>query len=326
MKLSYLTAFFLIWISTMADGQNLVPNWSFEDYDLCPDDYGQVERAIGWHRSLNNNVAQYSTEYMNACTSFNFGAPSNVWGTQVPSTGSAYMGQVSMAPSVMTDYRENIYIQLIAPLEPNYDYTVHFKVSWADGCKHASNHQGVKFSTVPDFPINGISQVYSVAIIADKLNWTEVSGSFTADSAYSYVCVGNFFTDAATMTSTPCPSCPNYHYGYYIDDVCVFPKHSGSGDCAVAYVPAAIHESHGALDGMQVFQSVAGVNVHFSLPLPRNAALTLYDVQGRSLATIGLEKGTATGDLPMHGIAPGIYILDVSTGGERWCQRFLKLQ
>lgn len=307
------------------EAQNLVPNWSFEDHTECPDDYGEVERATGWERSLNNNVVEYHTEYLNACAEYDFGVPDNVWGTQAASTGTAYMGQVSMAPSVMTDYRENIYIQLIEPLVVDQDYTVHLKVSSTDNCQHASNNQGVKFSTVANFPIDGTSQIYSDDIITDKLNWTEISGTFTADSAYAYVCVGNFFSDAETLTSTPCPTCPNYRYGYFIDDVCVIPKHAGSEDCMVVYSPVGINDLSSPSFGLHVSTSSSGVSVQFERPLIENAKVTLLDMEGRTLQTVPVAKGDTGKDLYLEGIAPGAYLLRMDMGGQHHVQRFIHL-
>lgn len=309
-----------------AEAQNIVPNWSFEEYTQCPGDYNQVERATGWQRSWNNNVVEFHTEYLNACADYDFGVPTNVWGTQAASTGTAYMGQVSMAPSVTMDYRENIYIQLIEPLVLDQDYTVHLKLSWTDNCQHASNNQGVKFSTVPNFPIDGISQIYSDNIITDKLNWTEISGTFTADSAYAYVCVGNFFSDAETLTSTPCPTCPNYRYGYYIDDVCVLPKHSSNvGDCTVAYIPTGINFDLSHTNNFRVISSDGRLTVQFDSPLFRNAMFRLSDMEGRSLRSAQLTKGSTTMDLRTEELAPGAYLIIMRFGDERWAQRFIKL-
>ena len=50
---------FTVCISAFA--QNLVPNPSFEDYCSCPDNSGQVYRAIGW-TSFGN-----SSDYFNCC-------------------------------------------------------------------------------------------------------------------------------------------------------------------------------------------------------------------------------------------------------------------
>jgi hypothetical protein len=201
--------------------QNYVPNYSFENDSACPNNYNQVNYCTGWKKSLNNNVPQYHTEYLHACGAPNFSVPSNTWGNQAAATGQAYMAEVTMAPQVQTDYRENIYTQLMVPLQPGVTYEVSLKVSFTDNSQYASNNFGVKFATTPNFPINNISHVYSTAVINDKQNWVTVSGSFVADSAYQYIGVGNFFTDANTISVVDCPGCPFTQHGYFVDDVCV---------------------------------------------------------------------------------------------------------
>jgi hypothetical protein len=178
--------------------QNLVPNPSFETVSPCPNNYNQVSYATGWFPSWNNNNPTYGTDYCNACGTSTFQVPANTWGDQAASTGVAYMAEVTMAPTVQTDYRENIYTQLSSSLVVGNSYFVSFKISLTDNSQYASNNFGVKFSTVPNFPINNISPVYSANIITDKQNWVTISGCFTADSAYKYICLGNFFTDANT--------------------------------------------------------------------------------------------------------------------------------
>ena len=51
------------------------------------------------------------------------------------------------------------------------------------------------------------------------MNWTKISGSFIADSAYSYVMLGNFFDDNHTDTLN-LQQFPYAAY-YFFDDICV---------------------------------------------------------------------------------------------------------
>ncbi len=309
--------------STIA--QNLVPNWSFEEYNLCPDSWNEVERATGWHKSTNNNNPQYHTDYCNSCATGNFDVPNNILGNQQAATGSAYMMQVTMAPTVGANYRENIYIQLIEPLIPGQDYDVHFKVSSADDCENTSNNQGAKFSTVPNFPVDGNCQVHSQSIITDKLNWMEISGSFTADSAYAYVCIGNFFPDAQTLFSNSCPNCTSPLYSYYVDDVCVMPKNSSTSDCSTAFIPARITEVMSSLDYL-LSTTPNSIDLQFAQPLTSNTSITLADVEGRQLGSTMLNKGTTSYHLANSSLAPGAYLIILETKGTRLVRRFVQLR
>lgn len=208
-------------ISNCSFGQNLVPNPSFETFSSCPNNYNQVSRATGWFPSSNNNNPTYHTEYCNACGTSLFQVPANTWGNQAASTGVGYMAEVTMDPGTQQDYRENIYAQLTSPLIIGSTYFVSLKVSHTDNSQYASNNFGAKFSTTTNFPINNICQIYSSNIITDQQNWVTISGCFVADSAYSYICLGNFFTDANTLTQQSCPGCQWPLYGYYVDDVSV---------------------------------------------------------------------------------------------------------
>ncbi|MBI2271666.1 MAG: gliding motility-associated C-terminal domain-containing protein [Bacteroidetes bacterium] len=216
------SALCVFFISNLCYTQNLVSNGDFETYYSCPDWYNQVDSAKGWFKSSTKNNPSYHTEYLNACSPSNlFKVPTNTWGYQVAASGQAYMAQVTMAPTVQKDYRENIYTKLTSPLTIGSTYYVSMKVSRTDNTQHASNNLGVQLSVNSSFPLSNRSQVYSGTIITDTTKWTTISGSFIADSAYQYIAIGNFFTDSATSSSVACGSCQFIQYGYFIDDVSV---------------------------------------------------------------------------------------------------------
>jgi hypothetical protein len=314
----------LILAALGGQAQNLVPNWSFEEHTLCPDDYGQVERATDWHKSLVNNVPQYHTEYYNACGLPAFGVPSNSGGFQETSTGQAYVSEVTLAPSVMSNYRENIYVQLIAPLFVGKTYDVSFKVSPNDNCRRTSNNWGVKFSTTPSFPIDGISQVYTSNIISDQTVWTEVNGSFVADSAYAYVCLGNFFEDDQTLTLISCPSCSFDLFGYYLDDVCVTEQDGNeAGNCLVEYAPVGITPVEHPLT-LSVWTMGVEAIVQFNGSLSRDGSIAMFDASGRKIRTIVVPKGSTEQRCDISSLAPGVYLLNISAGGRVAIQRFVK--
>jgi Secretion system C-terminal sorting domain len=91
----------------------------------------------------------------------------------------------------------------------------------------ATNNIGIRFSTVPfsqanPDTVNNLPPIFASSIITDSINWVNVSGSFVADSAYTHICIGNYFSD--TLTSIINMGSPTTVYAYYlIDDVCVSP-------------------------------------------------------------------------------------------------------
>ncbi|MBK9763813.1 MAG: T9SS type A sorting domain-containing protein [Flavobacteriales bacterium] len=79
-------------------------------------------------------------------------------------------------------------------------------------------------------PLNDAHVIYS-QVLTDTVGWTLVSGSFMADSAYQYLMIGNFFSNALTDTlhfANPNSVFPWYPRGYtLIDAVCVSPNPMG---------------------------------------------------------------------------------------------------
>jgi hypothetical protein len=72
-------------------------------------------------------------------------------------------------------------------------------------------------------PLTNFAHVYSSQIIADTTNWTTISGSFIADSAYQYIILGNLFDYAHTNDSLLYgnTSCFGSFVYYYVDDIYV---------------------------------------------------------------------------------------------------------
>jgi len=221
--------------------QNLVPNWSFEDHSQCPSLFNQIELATDWYKSLENNVAPHHVDYIHTCGSGTFQAPDGFWGYQQPATGQA-LAAISTRSPLATDYRENIHAQLIAPLIPGETYTVSMRVSHTDLSVGATDNLGIRFATTTSFPIDNFSHMHATSVVTDNTNWITLTGAIYADSAYAYIGVGNFYTDANTSLVTVCSSCPYVHNEYYIDDICVLP-HTKNGDpvyCDIPYSPLSV--------------------------------------------------------------------------------------
>lgn len=201
--------------------QNMVTNPSFEGYTSCPIGQSVLFYAIGWQS------AGYTPDYMNTCSSFPFtDIPTNYYGTQMPASGNAYAGELFYGDfnSSLPNIREYAYTTLLAPLMVGSTYYVSFNVSLADNARIACNRQGVKFcsSYVSSNPPNNVADVYTMAVISDKVNWTTVSGSFVATAPHTALMIGNWFTDANTTTVNVGSSTNIGNNGYYyLDDVYV---------------------------------------------------------------------------------------------------------
>jgi gliding motility-associated-like protein len=211
-------------------GVNLVPNPSFETVDC------QTSLSFPWGCSVTNNPSWLqptlgSSDSFNGCHTGNFGnfsVPTNFQGSQNARTGNGYAGLITfeLSSSVATEYREYIEAQLTSPLIAGTTYLIGFYCSLAEESTLASNRLGMHLSTSPlndpssQTAINVTPQLVSTTIINDTTNWVFVSTSYTAVGGEEYVTIGNFSTDANTLTS-PKGSGGYTRAAYYIEDVIV---------------------------------------------------------------------------------------------------------
>src|SRR5688500_10548560 len=94
MKLIFILLLFTA--SMSAQGQNLVPNPSFEDTIACPDDFNQVTSACKDWRAYTFG----SPDYYNKCGTWPMSLPLSFSGFQQPVDGNAYIGFLTVsAPS-----------------------------------------------------------------------------------------------------------------------------------------------------------------------------------------------------------------------------------
>ncbi|HEX8517839.1 MAG TPA: T9SS type A sorting domain-containing protein [Bacteroidia bacterium] len=224
-----LLSFFLL-LTFLGKAQNLVPNPSFEDTLQCPHN-GWIEYSQGW-KSFSS-----SPDYYNNCVPelFGYSVPNNFTGIQLAASGQAYAGAICYIEGE-TDYslnREILGNNLISPLLIGQKYFVSLKIAaipntFNIGSSMFIDKLGVLFSsleytnldsnTIP--PIQNFAHVFTDSIITDTTNWTTIFGSFTADSAYTYISIGNFFKNNNTDTIHHTNS--TYPNAYYLfDDICV---------------------------------------------------------------------------------------------------------
>jgi gliding motility-associated-like protein len=229
---------------------NLVLNPSFEDYSLCPNNFGQICRANYWfqpnYRPSNPyiNVCDYSSvEYFNSCFSNLNGlnVPNNYWGYQKANNGEAYTGIYSgtfydTLPNLSKNYREYIEGTLSEPLREEKKYCFEFYISLANKSKNATDRIGIYFDTdsIKAFqgnwhtcithllPITPYYETPEGYFWADTVNWMRVSGEFIAQGGERFFIIGSFrdSLEANYFTTND-----TIFYGgsyYYIDDVAVW--------------------------------------------------------------------------------------------------------
>ncbi len=208
---------------------NYVYNGSFEILYGCPNNLGQIDSAIGWHKLINNTGG--SSDLFNICSNqaSNAGIPINIGNTgyQYPHSGNGYAGVGVILSPTINGGREYIQSQLIGKLKPGSMYCVKFYASLLDGSLGSIKKLGAFFDdgSISPPPLsdlaNALPQVYnSILQLNDKINWMKIEGSFIASGNEDYITIGNFFTDAQSDTVI-IGSQSNWYSYYYIDDVSV---------------------------------------------------------------------------------------------------------
>lgn len=211
--------------------QNLVPNGDFEQYSLCPDYVSQIDRAVGWQRPTEG-----TSDYFNSCLAspFSMSVPDNQFGDQGGHSGNGYAGFYTLyateAIDVPTDYeREYVTYQLAQALTVGSTYSVEFFVSLADVSKYAIGELGALLTTsVPyradELPIALTPQITNNdgGWLDEKDGWDAIGGCFVADSAYTYITIGNFNNGVNTdFIEVPTQFPLTYFSYYFVDDVSV---------------------------------------------------------------------------------------------------------
>lgn len=204
----------------IAIAQELVPNGGFESFSVCPVGFSEFEGKVDeWQ---NPNTA--SPDYMDACANpLPAGVPVNGIGWQLPHSGVAYAGMYAFSGTL---YREFIQVQLLAPLTAGSEYAFEMYVVLHNKSNTAIDDIGAYFSSAAPFaagtgvlsgsPLPQISNP-PASVITDTLNWTLISGTYTATGGEQYITLGHFKSDAAT-TYLPVPGGTVGAY-YYYDDI-----------------------------------------------------------------------------------------------------------
>lgn len=308
------------------NAQNLVPNPSFEEHDTCPAWTGFVSKPLYWDRW------DQDPEYFHACAGDLGGAdtlldvPWNGFAWQLAQDGDAYIG---MACFQMNDIHELVGASLLQPLEVGETYFVSYWVNLATEGSYwetrwACNNQGVLFTmdehiwsgtvwSVPEFATRNYAHVNNPVVVTDTADWTLVSGTFVADSAYRYIVLGNFFSDALTDTihlSTE----PSWAAYYFYDAICVSPT---PGECPMATAiadPGRWNAQVSVLAGQWL--RVTGVEAG-----SRGEA---YDAGGRRIAQWSLQPERL---LDISGWSEGLYVLRVAgEGANAWSKKFVVIR
>jgi len=218
---------------------NLVPNPSFENPTPCPDDDGQIYRAIPWFQTFSFSgslILGSSSDLFNTCSIYNppngdVRVPNNGVGSQYPRTGNGYAGIEFWGAN---DDREYIEVRLTEYLQKNKNYCVEFYVSLGEisdaggtDCLQVvftnDSLLNPNASTCAPFCTILINMQPSVAnyrgnIIDDSTNWVKISGTYKALGGERFITIGNFYQNSSCIVQDSVNTRVSY---YFIDDVSV---------------------------------------------------------------------------------------------------------
>ena len=293
---------------------NLVRNYSFEDHTNCPYARNQIHFANYWYNPCNGG-----TDYFNACSYgiSNWWVPFNAGGFQYSRTGVAH---AAIYLFYGNNYREYIGTTLEKPLVRGKKYNLRFYVNLSNDSRKATDQlcavvtkdscQCDHTSIPVEYLLNLSPQVCSPkgVILADTLNWMEVSGSFTADGDERYLIIGNFYPDNQNMVqivgdSNAYPIC-----FYYIDDVFLYEVDSVSG-IDENDVPRASIYPNPSTDLCQISFAHTSAEVLF---------FEMYTVTGQQVLSITIPSGTIKHELDLSLLPPGLYPYQIRNYNGAW--------
>ncbi len=218
--------------SVQLHAQNLVTNGNCDTYTTPPNTYGQVCYGTGWTSpsgTCSVIVGTGSPDYYNTNGSGGAKPPATFWSSLMPHSGSGMQGFAGYYTSSGSPYREYIQYHLSSPMVPGVLYQVSWFISNGSTTFHGygCNHIGAYFSTTAVTQTGGsvmpyVPQVQDTAVLFST-TWVQKSFTFTPAAPYTYITIGNFYSNAnTTVQQFVSPSTVVGAY-YYVDDVVVQP-------------------------------------------------------------------------------------------------------
>lgn len=217
---------FLLLFINYCFSQNLVKNYSFEEYIECPQSHNPENKSHrlipGW--TYPNEAAP---DYFNKCAgSKDAGVPKNFAGISEPQHGNGYAGAILTGTE--ENRREYIQGELIKPLDKDVIYCVTFYYRLASGSRLAVDQLGVYFSnteikTQGTGALNLIPQFSTPEglFLDDVEDWKQICFTYKAKGGEKFFIVGNFKNYEQTNYVVTDKNIVNYRnkaYAYYYFD------------------------------------------------------------------------------------------------------------
>ena len=191
----------LSFFAVSQDGENLVPNHSFESTDKKVKRLGSIANATGWTSPTGVRADLFVSSKIP-----DVDVPKNAYGLEDAMDGVNYAGIVAYSYGNKVP-RSYIMGKLDSPMKKGMKYAVKFNVSLSEASKYASNNIGALFTKKPKtteakLPIIDEPSILhfnnSMKIMTARYNWTEICGTYTAKGGEKYIMLGNFMSDEDT--------------------------------------------------------------------------------------------------------------------------------
>lgn len=201
--ISAMSFVFLAPVSFAQEGENIVPNGSFESIGKKPKRLGKIESATGWV-SPTGVRADLFVETKIA----EIGVPDNDYGQEDAKEGENYIGLVGFSYGNKIP-RSYVMTRLESPMKKGLKYCVKMYVSLAEASKYASNNVGVIFSKKQFGTESKVSIIEEASIlhvdndyetISARYDWTEICGVYTSTGGEKYITLGNFASNEDTRS------------------------------------------------------------------------------------------------------------------------------
>jgi gliding motility-associated-like protein len=184
--------------------QNLVPDSSFEDYIICPNSYGQIDRLKHWKKVTNHTG---TPDYYNTCAVNTLASiPINtLLGDKDVVSGNGYIGLLLFYNIATKEvFREYVVGKLIEPLKKNTIYKISFIYSVAKNGYYITDAFGIYFSNDSivsennNKKINVTPQLKMSKLLDKRDTWEKITFTYLAKGGERFFTFGNFNDDNDT--------------------------------------------------------------------------------------------------------------------------------
>ena len=234
MRSAIAVAFFLLLFSLKGLSQNLVPNYSFETYTVCPGSFAQAPsefKVPGW-----KGLGLGTPDHFHYCSKGEAGVPYNWAGVSEAYEGDGYAGLFLWLSN--QNYREYLTCKLTEPLIKDSTYRIEFHYKLSSYSNYCIDRIGLHLSDSVmkvnhDKPIvlNPLFHIVQDSALTKTTGlWEHARFEYKAKGNELYLMIGNFSSNEETKhykirsRSVSEPMLAQAAY-YYVDYVNVVPKY-----------------------------------------------------------------------------------------------------